>query len=90
VGSIRRGKFKRKSWEVLGLNWDAYILLQSSPLKSEVVPNTLQETMDKAIVIFIRSPFDTAPIPADAVAPDDWMDQITQYARCLIPDEIWF
>jgi 20S proteasome alpha/beta subunit len=72
----------------VGCSWDAFIILRSNPTQSVRIPRSLEKTMDNAITEIICSPFDDEPVDDSEKPPEDWKEQIKQFADSLIPRKI--
>ncbi len=80
-------KVQAELMQNVGYDWDAHIVLKSTPKHAVQVPEKLQELMDTAWRYSSgTSQFDSEPWKPDDIPPDDWKDQIKQFAESLIPN----
>jgi hypothetical protein len=78
-------KVQAEIMQGVGYGWDAHVLLMSNPSEAIRVPEKpVQEIMDKAITYLNREPFDPDPFEPEEIPPDDWKEQIKQFAENIL------
>jgi 20S proteasome alpha/beta subunit len=83
-------KVQAEIMQGVGFKWDGHVLLKSAPKEAQRVPDDLRDAMDKAYTLRDHSPFSKNPLDQWEIPPDDWKEQITQFAESLIPTELTF